>query len=398
MGGIQIAFRRGDDLLGIAFQDARSAAPVTSGEYVLYRSGTDLLFWNGVTSISLTAGGGGGASIPSWDAIFGGDQTLNLAGTTFTIDNSTGNNAILTLTNSGAGSGAIIQITNVGTGKDIRGTSGTWDVSKAGAITGLSLVLAGAASGTAALTLTAGDVIVSDGQGSFTRVGDDAVTLTVVNNTAATASSVVISGSGTFTGSTTTSFMTITPSGLTTGTAVYLPVAALTTGRALHVVANAVTSGIVFNVTSSATAITGAGRLFLITHSGITGTSAVLSEFISAATDETVILQATASAALALGTVVAISASSMTTGNGLTLANLDALTTGLGVQVASAATAITGAGRLLFVNHTGTTTSTGTLVEFKTAAADLTNATTLLKLTMAASIVGVGLKDRKSVV
>ena len=84
-----------------------------------------------------------------------------------------------------------------------------------------------------------------------------------------------------------------------------------------------------------------------------------------------------------VGTNVATGTLQSIVGNGLT--------TGIGESITSSAAAITGAGRLLSVDHTGTTSSTGTIVEFKTAATDAVNATTLLKLTQGANIVGVGL-------
>jgi uncharacterized cupredoxin-like copper-binding protein len=94
-------------------------------------------------------------------------------------------------------------------------------------------VIAGSA-GNDILTITAGDVVLSDASVTITDA-DDAATLSVTNNTAATASMVVIAGSGTFTGTTTTSFMTITPSGLTTGTGLYIVGAALTEGKLVHI-------------------------------------------------------------------------------------------------------------------------------------------------------------------
>ena len=370
VGGLILTQKRADDLLGIAFQDASTVSP-TAGDYVLYRSGTSLFWFNGTTSIEVGASGSG-TVIPSLDGIFAGDKTLNVAGTTLTIDNSTGNNDVLTITNTGAGSGDLIQITNVGTGSDIKGTSGTWSFSKLGAATMLTIVAAGTA-GSNSITLTAGDIVASDGSLTITDA-DDAASFSVTNNTATTASVIALAGSGTFTGSTTTSFMTLTPSGMTTGTAFYLPVAALTTGKAIHVVGNAVTSGILVNITSSAagTQLTGAGRLFKVDHTGSATGSGVVAEFATAGADETVLLKLTASAALALGTILQVSGSSMTTGSAITASDLDALTTGKGVHVASAATAITTTGRLIYSNHTGTTGTSATLNEFATAATDET--------------------------
>ena len=236
------------------------------------------------------------------------------------------------------------------------------------------------------LAITAGDVALSDG--SITLVdADNAASLSVTNNTATTASVFVFAGSGVFTGSTTSSFMTITPSGLTTGTAVYIPLAALTTGIGLQMIGNALTTGQIATITSSATAITTTGRLFSVVHSGVTGTSATLTEFSTAATDETVLMKLTASAALALGTVLDISADAMTTGTALDIGGMAALTTGKGIVVAAsgttrtdgmllsltcASTAATSTGRMLLVNHTGATGVSTILAEFKTAATDET--------------------------
>jgi hypothetical protein len=238
------------------------------------------------------------------------------------------------------------------------------------------------AGGSNMLAITAGDIALSDGSITLTDA-DNAASLSVTNDTATTASVFVFAGSGVFTGSTTTSFMTITPSGLTTGTAVYLPVAALTTGKALHIVANALTTGLVANITSSATAITGAGRMLAVNHTGATSTSGTLVEFSTAGTDETKLFQLTASAALAAGVVQNITATSMTTGTGIAMTTLNALTTGIGLHIASSATAITGVGRLVYVNHTGATGTSATLNEFASAATD---ETTILKVTASAAL------------
>src|SRR3990167_9306367 len=304
-GGINIEQRRADSLNGIRF-DASRSAPTSSNDAVLFRNGTDLVWWNGTSSTII---GSVGAVIPSLDGIFAGDKTLNVAGTTLTIDNSTGNNDVLTLTNTGAGSGAVIQITNVGTGSDIDGTSNSWSVSKTGVAVLEELTIDGT-EGSNIFTVTKGDTRLLDGALAVTD-DDNAASFTVTNNTATTASVIVLAGSGAFTGNTTSSFMTLTPSGLTTGTALYLPVAGLTTGKALHVVANAATDGLVINVTSSATALTSTGRLLNISHSGATTTSGVIAEVSSAANDETVVLKVTASDALAAGVAVQVSASSM---------------------------------------------------------------------------------------
>lgn len=343
--------------------------------------GTSPYYWTGTAWVAFSSGG----SSTTWENLYALDNTFNVSGGSgFTIAGSMANsNNVLTVTVDSSASGAAIAITQAGSGNDILGTSSTWSVSKAGAATFASETISGTA-GSNIFTVTAGDLVVSDGSLTMTDA-DNAATFSVTNNTATTASVFVFAGSGVFTGSTTSSFFTITPSGLTTGTAVYLPVAGLTTGKALHVVGNALTSGILMNVTSSATAITGAGRLFASNHTGTTGTSGILNEFSSAATDETVILKVTASAALALGTALQVSGASITTGKGIEASDLNALTTGIGLHVASSATAITGAGRLLYVNHTGATGTSATLAEIASAAND---ETVVFKVTGSAALAG----------
>jgi hypothetical protein len=129
--------------------------------------------------------------------------------------------------------------------------------------------------GSAALTITAGDVVFSDASITLTDA-DNAATLTVTNDTATSASVIVVAGSGVFTGSTTTSFATITPSGLTSGTGVYIPFAAITTGKGLHITSGATqTTGSLLYVqdTGANCAITsGTAASFDLTATAITGT------------------------------------------------------------------------------------------------------------------------------
>lgn len=358
----------------VVFGGAVASAPTATsglGSLVLYTDGTSLKWWNGSSTTTLGATGGSG-SAPSWDAIYVGDQALAVSGSALTIDGTHASNDVFAVTNTGAGSGDLIQLTNTGTGKDINGTSSTWSVTATGVAVFEEATIDGT-EGSNVFTVTKGDVRFLDSSLAVTD-DDNAASFTLTNDTATTASVAVIAGSGAFTGSTTTSFMTITPSGLTTGTAVYLPVAALTTGKALHVVGNAVTSGILMHIASSvaSTTLTGAGRLFKVDHTGNATGTGILSEFNSAAADETVIVKITASAALAAGVALQVSGSSVTTGKAITAADLDALTTGMGLHIASAATAITTTGRLLYVNHTGVTSTSGTLVEFASSAADET--------------------------
>lgn len=155
----------------------------------------------------------------------------------------------------------------------------------------------------------AGNAVVISAQGSDTNVG---LTLTPKGTGGVVASTA---------GATTTTALDVVSSGLTTGKGVDLSDA------------NALTSGIVLHIASSATAITGAGRLVYVNHTGATGTSAILSEFASAANDETVVVQVTASAALALGVALKVSGAAVTTGTLLDISDNTAHTTGTAVNI-----------------------------------------------------------------
>lgn len=145
MDGINIEARRSDALNGIRFNSNRSALPSSANDFVLFRHGNALKVWDGTSTVTIIAGGALGG-IPSFETIFQNDATFDVAGTTVTIDNSAGNNDVLTLTNTGAGSGDVIQITNVGTGNDIQGTSNTWKVTKAGVATFAGISISGTSS------------------------------------------------------------------------------------------------------------------------------------------------------------------------------------------------------------------------------------------------------------
>lgn len=267
-------------------------------------------------------------------------------------------------------------------------------------------VIAGAG-GSDMFTVTAGDVVVSDGSITLTDA-DDAASFTVTNNTAATASAIVIAGSGTFTGTTTTSFMTITPSGLTSGTAVYLPVAAMTSGKALHVVAataNFTTNGALAYLDSTA-AVAG-NHLVAVTTGAYTGTGMILVSAGAATTGVLVsvasttgltsgsLIRATSSTAGAIATNGAISfratgAFTSTSNVGFVDVLASATTAGTVVRIASSAAAQT-ATELLRVHASGFTTGyTGNVVNI--ISTSTTGASNALLVTTDASTAGTGIK------
>ena len=549
-----------------------SSNPFSSDDYGLYLNSSGALAFSSAGTVTVLGAAGAG-STPSWDAIFALDKTLNVAGTTFTIDNSTGNNNVLTLTNSGAGSGAVIQITNAGTGADIDGTSDTWTVSKTGAagflsvatatvngagagitigdsganvitigtntntitlakattfsstvtvtdgltdlistsntvaalritnntastwgaaaasagvavirstslttgsllrlqltegtlttgnyidaydVTGAGLVfevgkygattIAGTG-GSTVFTITAGDMVLSDASVAITDA-DNAASFTVTNNTATSASVVVLAGSGVFTGTTTTSWMTLTPSGLTTGTALYLAAAGATTsvgvvdvigavlssgslvrlttntaafttgGKALEVDLVAATAGNGITVTTTG-AYTGTGLAVLTAGAMTTGVG--LSVISTTGLTTGSLIRATSSTAGAIatngaisfaatgdftstsnqgyvgilanttvaGTAMSISGTSMTTGVGLYLTNgTSGMTSGSLVRVAASGTGTIATNGIVSIRHAGIYTSTGNVGVLDVVASALVGAGTVARFAATAA-------------
>jgi len=141
------------------------------------------------------------------------------------------------------------------------------------------------------LTITDGDLVVTQGSITITADDDNAATLSLVNDTATTADVVSFTGSGAFTGD---SFMLVSPSGLTTGRAVEVTCAALTTGEALYVTTDAITSGKGIYVTNAGEAITSGELLTVLNNESgdiATITGNVVS-FTSAIEEDTGILTA----------------------------------------------------------------------------------------------------------
>ena len=224
------------------------------------------------------------------------------------------------------------------------GFSGNYILCHDGAATDFSVGLYGAVTiagngGSDVLTLTAGDAVISDGSFTLTDA-DNGATFTVTNNTATSASVVVLAGSGVFTGSTTTSFATLTASGLTTGTVLYVPAAALTTGKVIDLVAAAATDGILVNVTGGGVNMTATGRLGVLDMGAATVGRALE------------VLTSGAYTGAGVVTVVADSAttSGATVGQGIVAVSADALTTGTMLDVTSTSIVLT-SGRIADFSH-----------------------------------------------
>lgn len=238
------------------------------------------------------------------------------------------------------------------------GTSTVFSIARYGAVT-----IAGTAEGTASLTCTKGDVVLTDGAlvitaGAFTYTAgdmtmsdgslaitdaDNAASFSVTNNTATSASVVAFAGSGVYTGTTTASWMTITPSGLTSGTGVYGIFAGLTTGKGVHLV-------------TDATATTGSALYVENTGASNALTSGTVATFAHTATE-------IAGAVNKTGSVVSVTSARTVNTGGNTADDFDCLSV-VKATTRTAGTAAT-AGSVIYaeVQSTGTVTETSNGVE-----------------------------------
>lgn len=181
---------------------------------------------------------------------------------------------------------------------------GAWDASAVARVFSVGengAVTITGAGGADSLTITNGDVNLADA--SITLVdADNAVSLSITNDTATTSDVILFDGSGTFTGTGSSAFVQVVQSGLTTGDAFSITTDAMTTGTAL-----------------------------LLDSSGTLVTDGAMLEII---------------------------ADSATTAAGLVRVSADGLTTGVGALIASTSAALA-AGQLLNIDHTA---SSATLV------------------------------------
>lgn len=143
VAGLNVTSRNG----AVRFETPTMTPTTTTGERVLYvNSSNQLIFDDG--SSKTTLGGVGGGGVPSFETLFAADATMTVTpDTAFTIagNRSTATDVVV-LTNVGGGSGQVLQITNSGTGKDIQGTSATWNVTKLGVGTFAGLSISGTSS------------------------------------------------------------------------------------------------------------------------------------------------------------------------------------------------------------------------------------------------------------
>ena len=280
-------------------------------------------------------------------------------------------------------------------------------------------VIAGVA-GENVLTITAGDVLLSDASLTMTDA-DNAATLSVTNNTATTASVFVYAGSGAFTGVTTSSFMTLTASGLTSGTLLRLVANAATTSvGVVDISTTGLTSGSSLRITeATATFTTGAraievdlvaataGNGMTITTTGAyTGTGMVLLTAGAATTGILLslvsttgmtsgsLLRMTTSTGGAVATngicsIRATGAYTSTSNAGLLDVEATATTAGTVVRIAASAAAQTTASLLQVIASGYTTGYTGVVAEI--TGVGTTGAGTVFRVASAQTTAGTGI-------
>lgn len=328
---------------GVAVMEMGSGATLnaTDGAITIGKTGTATTLSGTLTvaeAVTLTSGGvtvtSGNLTLSSGNlALTSGTFTVSAGLSTFISAANSGtilmtNNTATTYGIGGTSTGvALFRSTSLTTGTLMRLqlTEGTlnggfyfdcWDVTAGAAVFSIAedgvVIMAGTA-GSNSFTMTAGDVVMSDGSLTITDA-DNAATLSLTNDTATTAAVYKFAGSGAFTGTTTSSFVTITPTGLTTGTALYIAAAAATT------------TSVAVDVTTSTTT----GTALRLTTSGIQTDGA-----------STGILTMVADSATTAGA---------TAGRGLVSLSADALTTGTGVDITSTSITYT-TGQLLNISH-----------------------------------------------
>ncbi len=204
---------------------------------------------------------------------------------------------------------------------------------------GATTILGGAASNM--LTITAGDMVLSDGSITVTDA-DDAATVSCVNNTATSAAVYKFAGSGVFTGTGATSFFNITASGTTAGTAfTVIANAAATSVAVVDFSVTGLTSGSALRITSSTANFTTGGKMI-----------------------ELAMVAATAGNGLSIATTGAY------TGTGLILASAGAMTTGILVSLVST-TGLTSGSLIRATSSTAGAIATNGAISF-TATGDFT--------------------------
>ncbi|MCR4307829.1 MAG: hypothetical protein NUV80_04650 [Candidatus Berkelbacteria bacterium] len=246
-GGINIEARRADSINGVRF-DSNRDDPSSANDVILYRgSGSSLRFWDG--SSATTLGSAGGLVNYSLNDAYDDGVGITVDGSAVLLSGSHATNDVLDVRGSVAVTGALISLAQSGSGVDIDGTSSTWQVTAAGAGTFASLI---AESVTAAANLTleatgagtigiggtsSGAITLGAGGGSVTITNGLTISGTADSNKLTiTAGDILVSnGKMALTNDDTDTALSITAASVTTGNAVSITTDGITTGSALYI-------------------------------------------------------------------------------------------------------------------------------------------------------------------
>jgi len=317
---------------------------VSSGTITLGAGGGSVVVTNGLTisgtadadKLTITAGdmlmSNGKIALTNDDT----DTALSITGSSVTTGN------VVSVTADGITTGAILYLAmseagiTSGNGAYIEcydSTAGATQffVSNDGATT-----ITGNAVGTASLTLTAGDLVLSSGNVAITS-SSTADVVSITDDSLLANNALIVKGSGVFTGTAASSFVAITPTGGTTGTALYVAMAAATTLSTAVDVTTSTTTGTALRLTTSGVQ-TGVGSALEIVADAATTPGAVAGEG-----------------------VVKISVDGLTTGTGLdvtsTSASLAAGEIANFEHIASSGTLVAKTGQLIDVTSSRTNTA-----------------------------------------
>lgn len=339
--------------VGILELGSTGSINATDGALTIGKTGTATTLLGTLTVAEALTFTSGGITVTS------GDLTLSSGNVVLTLGNLTATDGLFawTSTSNAAASASVINNTATTYGAaaasgvlEVRSTSLTtgtlvhleltegtlnggyylraWDVTGGGAVFSIgedgNMVVAGTNATTAAITLTAGKLLMSDGNVGITS-SDTTDIVSVTANSLLANNALIVKGSGAFTGTTSSSFVAITPTGLSTGTALYIAAAAATTASVLADFTTSTTTGSVLRLVGTGVMVDGA---------------------------DTGVLTMVANSATTAGA---------TSGRALVSLTANALTTGTGIGVFSSSLDLS-SGALLFLNHT----ASGTLSTAKT--------------------------------
>jgi fibronectin-binding autotransporter adhesin len=408
-----------------------------------------LKYYNGSSFVAISGSGG----VSTWDELYDADKTLTIDDTTLTFQVTKAGIAGLTLAGNATATGAILAFSNSGSGVDVLGTSSAWQVTKAGAATFASviaesitaaanltidatgtgtIIIGGTSTGAVTigpaltatasititgsadanvLTVTAGDILVSNGKIAITNDDTDAIA-TLTANATTTGNAILLTAngitSGTMVSLVTTSAgfsggyfiacndgsnrFTVGVDGATTVTSAVASTAALavtgiqTSENMVAFSSNGVTASGYGTLKVTAAGATAAGSaVLLVTHTGTpAAATSYLAHFdytpateatndpitvqISSGTSIGAALNITSTATTITGGILNITNAEMTTGVGINMTGMAALTTGQGIKMAHATSAIADGGSMIAIASSGVNTggaTNGTMLDIK---------------------------------